>query len=115
MLATMQPVLIARSQTRPRDIERQQYTICSCADRLCGWVVRPLRSKPGGSRPAPQSVARCVPSASRGDSKQFNQVPSEDRFLFSVAQERGLQDEIHANGPVKWVIRSVEDLADADL
>src|SRR4029453_14090677 len=49
------------------------------------------------------------------NSKQLDQVPAEDCFLLSVAQERRIEDEIDTNGPVKRVVGSVKDVIHADL
>ncbi len=47
--------------------------------------------------------------------EQFDRVSSEDRFLVGIAQERGVEHEIDAYGPVERIVRPINHVTDADF
>src|SRR2546422_11090207 len=55
------------------------------------------------------------PNLLRRNSKQLDQVPAQDCFLFGILQEWRLEDEVDRRRPVEGKIRAVHDLADAHL
>src|SRR5882762_5225196 len=70
------------------------------------------RSWRSPATPAPTARAS-TSSASRCNSKQFDQVASKDRLLVGIVQERRVEDEIHADRPVERDVRAIHNLADA--
>ena len=51
----------------------------------------------------------------RSNSKQFDQCAAEDGFLFGVAEERRVQNQVHIGMPLERHIGSKDDLAGADF
>src|SRR5262245_56956964 len=47
------------------------------------------------------------------DLQQLHRVAAEDGFLIGVAQELGVEHEVHAHRPIEWIVRAVHDLTHA--
>src|SRR5207302_3683960 len=54
-------------------------------------------------------------TTSRRNAKQLDQIPAQDGFPLSIAEERRVEDEIDANGPVKGIVRPIDHVTDADF
>src|SRR5262249_38333311 len=56
----------------------------------------------------------CKPTAGL-DAKQSHQVSAENRFLFRIAQERRIENEVDAYRPIIGIVCSIDHVTDADF
>ena len=51
----------------------------------------------------------------RRNAQEFDQIAAQNRFLVRIAEERRVEDEINANGPVKGIVCPIHHVTDADF
>src|SRR5882724_4856498 len=51
----------------------------------------------------------------RRNAKEFDQIAAQNRLLIRIAEERRVEDEINAYGPVKRIVCPIDHVTDADF